>query len=154
MVCLGWKYNMDNIQAALLLPQMDRLERNWQLREQAARRYHELLDGIPHLTWPRTLPGVRHARHLFPVWLLSERRDEMLQAFQQRQIGVVVNYRAIHLLTYFRELLGTRRGDFPHAEHIGESTISLPFYPLIPNDHLDSVAAVLRGTLGRERQAA
>ncbi len=154
MVCLGWKYNMDNIQAALLLPQLDRLERNWRLREAVARRYYELLDRVPHLTWPRTLPGVRHARHLFPVWLPAERRDETLQAFQKRQIGAVVNYRAIHLLTYFRELLGTRCGDFPHAERIGESTISLPFYPQIPHGHLDSVAAVLRDTLGTVRQAA
>jgi len=56
----------------------------------------------------------------------------------------VVNYRAIHLLSYFRERYGFRRGQFPHAEKIGDSTLSLPFYPNMPLEHADRVAQALR----------
>jgi UDP-4-amino-4-deoxy-L-arabinose-oxoglutarate aminotransferase len=141
MVTLGWKYNMDNIQAALLLPQLARLEAAWCRRQEVAKRYHDRLAGIPGLAWPRTRPGVRHAWHLFPVWVDGGRRDRVLQRLQERGIGVVVNYRAIHLLTYFREALGCRAGAFPEAERIGDATISLPFYAGLPDDHLEAVVA-------------
>jgi UDP-4-amino-4-deoxy-L-arabinose-oxoglutarate aminotransferase len=56
---------------------------------------------------------------------------------------VVVNYRAIHLLTYFRETFGFRVGAFPNAERIGEDTVSLPFYPSITEEHVSVVADTL-----------
>ena len=52
----------------------------------------------------------------------------MLKKLGQNGIGIAVNYRAIHLLKYFKEKFGYKRGDFPIAENIGDSTISLPFY--------------------------
>ena len=129
MVALGWKYNMDNIHAALLLPQFDRLEATWEKREALARRYHELLGEVAGLTWPQTVPGARHARHLFPVWIMNGWRDEVVAGLQRLGVPTVVNYRAIHLLTYFRERLGFTPGMFPAAERIGDMTVSLPFYP-------------------------
>jgi dTDP-4-amino-4,6-dideoxygalactose transaminase len=147
MTTLGWKYNMDNIQAALLLPQMDRLAANWQKRRALARSYQSVLAGIPGLSWPRTRPGVEHSWHLFPVWIEDGRRDAVLQGLQQRGIGVMVNYRAIHRLTYFRETLGLRGGEFPNAERIGDATLSLPFYPAMPASHVEVVAEALRALL-------
>jgi UDP-4-amino-4-deoxy-L-arabinose-oxoglutarate aminotransferase len=147
MVLMGWKYNLDNLHAAILLPQLDRLERVWQRRDSVARAYEGRLAGIPGLSCPKTLPGVRHARHLFPVWVPAEARDRVLDELQAQGIGVVVNYRAIHLLTYFRETYGYEPGTFPAAEAIGDSTISLPFYPSIPDEHLGLVADALRHAL-------
>jgi UDP-4-amino-4-deoxy-L-arabinose-oxoglutarate aminotransferase len=144
MTALGWKYNMDNLQAALLLPQLDRLEANWRRRTALAERYEARLAAIPGLHWPRTLHGVRHARHLFPVWVPAVARDRVVKGLTEAGIQVVVNYRAIHLLTYFRETLGHRPGDFPVAERIGEQTISLPLYPRMPEEHVDVVCDVLR----------
>jgi dTDP-4-amino-4,6-dideoxygalactose transaminase len=147
MTMLGWKYNMDNIQAALLWPQMDRLASNWEKREALARRYEALLGGLRGLTWPAAVPGSRHARHLFPVWVSPEQRDEVIMALQAHGIAVMVNYRSIHLLTYFRERFGFRRGDFPVAECIGDSTLSLPFYPNMPTDYVNRVVEVLEDAL-------
>ncbi len=147
MVVLGWKYNMDNIHAALLLPQLDRLEDNWKKREALASRYEVLLADCPGLMLPKTRPGVRHARHLFPVWIQGGRRDEVVKKLQEAGVGVVVNYRAIHLLTYFRKTFGLRSGDFPKAERIGDSTLSLPFYPSMPESHVARVADTLRTIL-------
>ena len=87
-------------------------------------------------------------------WSEAVPRDELIVALQRQEIGVVVNYRAIHLLTYFCRKFGFRRGQFPHAERIGDQTLSLPFYPNMSHEHADRVAAVLRRHAGSLRPAA
>jgi dTDP-4-amino-4,6-dideoxygalactose transaminase len=154
MVELGWKYNMDNIQAALLLPQLDRLDANWQKRQHLAAHYQRLLTITPGVTTPATKPGVKHAHHLFPVWSDALPRDTMILELQRAGVGVVVNYRAIHLLTYFREKFGFRRGEFPNAERIGDLTLSLPFYPNMPVDHADRVVAAMQHSVKTLKRAA
>jgi dTDP-4-amino-4,6-dideoxygalactose transaminase len=137
---LGWKYNMDNIQAAILIPQLRRLDAKLGEREKLARRYAEKLNAIPAVRAPVIRPGSIHARHLFPVWVDAVERDRLIAELNKRQIQTVVNYRAIHLLTHFSETLGHRRGDFPIAERMGDETVSLPFYPTMPLDLVDIVA--------------
>lgn len=147
MTVLGWKYNLDNIHAAILLAQLPRLDDNLVRRETLAARYDRALAPLDALSRPQTLVGVRHAHHLYTVWTDPTRRDAVVAGLQQRGIGTVVNYRAIHLLTYFRDLLGYSRGAFPVAERIGDSTFSLPFYPSMPHDHVDEVSAALQAVL-------
>lgn len=143
MVTFGWKYNMDNIQAALLLPQLDRVNASWTRRAELAAYYCDRLAKVKGLSTPQTVPGVKHAWHLFPIWVPAEKRDLVIQELQKRGIGVVVNYRAIHLLTYFKETFGFKPGAFPNAEKIGDATISVPFYPGMSVDQIDYVAAAL-----------
>jgi dTDP-4-amino-4,6-dideoxygalactose transaminase len=147
MTVLGWKYNMDNIQAALLLPQMDRLEENWRKRRELAEYYESRLWDIPNLSRPKTLPHVEHARHLFTIWIKEGKRDHVISELQKAGIGVMVNYRAIHLLSFFRETYGFKPGDFPVAESIGDATLSLPFYPNMPLEQVDLVIEVLQDIL-------
>ena len=147
MTVLGWKYNMDNIQAALLLPQMDRLAENWRKRQSLAEYYQENLWDIPNLSRPKTLPGVEHSWHLFPVWIGNGQRDRVIQELQESGVSVMVNYRAIHLLTFFSQTFGFKPGDFPNAEQIGDASLSLPLYPNMPTDHVDRVVELLRGIL-------
>jgi len=144
MKVLGWKYNMDNIQAAILLPQIARLSDTWAKREKLARYYEERLAGIPGVVRPSNHVGVKHAWHLYPVWIAGGKRDYFIEQLQRRGISVMVNYRAIHLLTYFTEKLAVGEGSFPVAESIGDSTISLPFYPAMPLSDVDVVVAALR----------
>jgi dTDP-4-amino-4,6-dideoxygalactose transaminase len=144
MKVLGWKYNMDNIQAAILLPQIARLPEASEKREILANYYAAKLEGIADIIKPTTFEGSRHARHLYPIWITNGKRDYFIEQLQRRGVGVMVNYRAIHLLTYFKEKLGLEPGSFPIAENIGESTISLPFYPAMPFSDVDIVASALR----------
>lgn len=155
MVEFGWKYNLDNIQAALLLPQLDRLEAKWQLRESLAQTYLSALRGVNGLATPALRSETRHARHLFPVWV-SDRRDEIIQGLQQQGVPVVVNYRPMHLLSFFRERFGFRPEAFPRAERIGASTISLPYYPTMPAEHVHEVSDTLMSLVryGAVRRAA
>ena len=156
MVMMGWKYNMSNIEAALLLPQFGRLDAKLVEREALARRYAERLAGVPGIRVPTqsTGPNDVHARHLFPIWVGDGRRDEVVAKLKQRQVEVVVNYRAIHLLSYFRDTLGCKPGDFPIAEEIGDAAISLPFFPGMSTQDADTVVDHLHTILEEPRRAA
>ena len=93
-VVLGWKYNLSNIEAAMLLPQLERIDEAWQRRETLAARYEERLRGVPVVSLPTTRSGVRHARHLFTVWIAGGRRDAVLRELRvdpsTREIPVVI----------------------------------------------------------------
>ena len=147
MTSFGWKYNMDNIQAALLLPQLARLDRKWENRRALSRRYDERLAGIPGLTLPTHRPGVKHSYYVYPIFVDPARRDEVIAALQAADMFVAVQFRAIHLLTYFRETYGYQPGRFPEAERIGSMTICLPFFPGMAEGQVDAVAAVVRRAL-------
>ena len=135
----GWKYNMDNIQAALLIPQIGRIEERWQRREAISRRYEAAFSNVPGLAFPKVVTGSKSARHLFTIWVTPERRDDILWALQDKHIGVAVNYRAIHLLRYYRATFGAREGAFPIAEAIGQRTISLPLYSMLTDAEVEQV---------------
>jgi dTDP-4-amino-4,6-dideoxygalactose transaminase len=149
MPLLGWKYNMDNIQAALLLGQLERIDELWHKRDVRWKLYEGSLGDIRNISWMKTLEGVRHARHLFTVLVPPQKRDQLLWALQQRGIGVAVNYRPIHLLKYYRENFRFKEGDFPVAEEIGSRTISLPLYPDLSQDEIAYVVQVLNEELNR-----
>jgi dTDP-4-amino-4,6-dideoxygalactose transaminase len=141
---LGWKYNMDNIQAALLIGQLQRIENLWQKRDRLWRFYEEKLCNVRGLTLLKTFPNMKHGRHLFTVLVPPRRRDAVLRALQNRNIGVAVNYRPIHLLDYYREAFGYRKGDYPVAEEIGNRTISLPLYPSLRKEEVKYVVNALK----------
>jgi UDP-4-amino-4-deoxy-L-arabinose-oxoglutarate aminotransferase len=144
MIALGYKANLSDIQAALLLGQLPRLERQLARREEIARRYEQAFEAIDGVCFPRVPAGARSARHLFTIWVPPAHRDATLAKLQERGIGVAVNYRAIHLLSYYRERFGFEPGSFPHAERIGDSTITLPLYPSMSDQQVDTVIEAVR----------
>ena len=148
VVLPGWKYNLSNILAAILLPQFDHVESRLAQRHELAEAYGRRLAGLPGFRLPAVPEDAVHARHIFPIWVEDGRRDELVVALQDRQIGATVNYRAIHELSLFKERFGLARGDFPVAEAIGDATLSLPFYPGMPLEHVEIVASALEEILG------
>ncbi len=147
MKTFGWKYNMDNIQAAILIPQLSRMESNLQRRQHLAQVYFEKLEEIPGIQFLSTRPETHHARHLFPIRVEAGRRDLVLHALKKYGISAMVNYRAVTLLKYFRETFGYEPGMFPIAEALGNEVLSLPFYPSMPEENVDVVAKSLRRIL-------
>jgi UDP-4-amino-4-deoxy-L-arabinose-oxoglutarate aminotransferase len=83
------------------------------------------------------------------VRVAGEKRDDVIELLKADQIGCVVNYRAVHLMQYFREHYGHKPGDFPVAERMGDETISLPFYPGMALSDVDIVADALERALTR-----
>jgi dTDP-4-amino-4,6-dideoxygalactose transaminase len=147
MVSLGWKYNMDNIQAAMLLPQLKRMNQKLQRRHELAAIYERRLAPIEHVRFQSTRPSAVHARHLFPVRVPAKIRDDLIVNLNEQGIGTVVNYRAIHLLSYFSSVLNHKKRSFVNAEKIGDETLSLPFYPSMTDDQANYVIDVLESIL-------
>ena len=153
MVLLGWKYNMSNIEAALLLPQFDRMEGKLARRHALAARYDQGLGDIDGITLPRSKPNSAHAHHLYTIWCHGFPRDELIAHLHGEGIGAVVNYRPIHLMSYFVERYGYRRGDFPISEWIGDHTVALPLYPDLRLDEADMVVAAVEHAMLHKRVA-
>ena len=109
MLELGFKGNLSDIQAALLLGQLPRLEEQLARREAIARRYEAAFADLRGVQMPEVTPGARSARHLFTMWVPPAARDETIAELQSRGIGVAVNYRAVHLLSYYQSLFGFTR---------------------------------------------
>ena len=111
----GFKYNMTDVQAALGLHQLPRLDPWIDQRAELWRRYDALLAGLPLQTPPPPEPDTRHARHLYQVLVTPEgatSRDELLDGLNDRLIGAGVHYRGVHLHPYYRERYGLRPEDF------------------------------------------
>lgn len=141
---VGLKANLPDLLAAMLLPQIAGIDARLARREQIALRYEAAFAAMDGVDFPRVDQGTVSGRHLFTIWV--EQRDEFLGRLQARGIGVAVNYRPVHLLALYRERLGFGPGDFPQAERIGDSTISLPFYPLLSDEEVERVIAAVGET--------
>ena len=148
MQMLGWKCNMSNIQAALLLNQLEHVEEYWQRRERICRMYEEAFGDNPQVTYLKVLPNSKSGRHMFTILVPAEKRDKILWQLQEKGIGVAVHYRAIHLLTYYRQTYGYKRGMFPVAERIGDSTITLPLYPKLTDKEVQYVISTVQEVTG------
>jgi dTDP-4-amino-4,6-dideoxygalactose transaminase len=130
----GFKCNWTDLQAAIGLPQLEKLEGFLAIRERLADRYEALLDGVPGVRLrPRPAPGLRtrHALHLFQVELEPGGiRDRVVHQLQQRGIGAAVHYLGIDHHPHYAGRVG---GPFPHADHASDVLLSLPLHP-----HLDA----------------
>jgi dTDP-4-amino-4,6-dideoxygalactose transaminase len=135
----GWKYNMDNIHAAILVEQLQKVERFLARRTEIYDRYVEAFRDVDGIELHARRPEARHACHLFTILVDAARRDEILEELQNRGVGVSVNFYPIHLMTYYRERFGYKPGMFPVAEDIGARTISLPLYPKLTEKEIDCV---------------
>lgn len=136
MEFLGYKCNMTNISAALLLNQIDRISTYLKKRERIANIYNQSFSKNKAITLPQTVTNAIHARFLYTIWVDSKKRDAIIKEIQNKGIGVSVHFFPLHFLTYYRKKYGYKRGDFKIAEKIGDSTISLPFYPKLTKENI------------------
>ena len=146
---LGWKYNMDNIQAALLIGQLKRIDRLWSRRNDIWMRYEDAFGDRKDILLLKSVPKSKHARHLFTILVPKRKREYMLWSLQRRGIGIAVNYRPIHLLTYYKKTFGYKANDYPVAEEIGQRTISLPLYPSLSIKEVQYVVKIVREELNK-----
>lgn len=126
MEFLGYKANMTNIQASLLLNQLNYIEHFLISKEKIAKKYENQLMNIKH---PQVLSNTKHGRHVFTIWVKKRLRDLTIATLQAQGIGVAVHFRPIHLMKYYKNKYRYKKGMFPVAEQIGASTITLPLYP-------------------------
>lgn len=143
MIELGYKYNLTDIQASILIEQLKRIGKLWEKRRKVYERYKKLLSGLP-IEFPEIEEGVKHAYHLFVIFVPKNLRDNLINYLQDNGIGVSIHFKPIHLMSYYRKVFGYKEGDFPVAEDIGSKAISLPFYPSLKFSEQKYVAEVIK----------
>ncbi|HPA47450.1 MAG TPA: DegT/DnrJ/EryC1/StrS aminotransferase family protein [bacterium] len=156
VVVPGFKYNMMDLQAALGIRQLGKIEAYHKRREEIWRRYDEAFASAPlDLPLPPEENTV-HARHLYVVRLrLNEMkigRDGVVEQLHQRGIGTGIHYRAVHLHSYYRETFGFKPEDFPHATDYSERAFSLPLSAKLTDRDVEDVIAILREVLEENRR--
>ncbi|BCD87795.1 UDP-4-amino-4,6-dideoxy-N-acetyl-beta-L-altrosami ne transaminase [Pseudomonas solani] len=146
---LGFNYRMTDLQAALGLSQLQRLDAFVARRRQLVARYGERLAGLP-LGLPQLQAGAEPAWHLYPVRLRLERLQrshrEIFEALRGAGIGVNLHYIPVHLQPYYQQL-GFAPGNFPEAERYYAEALSLPLFPDLTDDQQDQVASTLASVL-------
>jgi dTDP-4-amino-4,6-dideoxygalactose transaminase len=147
----GFKYNMMDIQAAIGLHQLRRVERLWPRRKALWDRYRAALAGLPVAPPPEPDPAMRHAYHLFTILVDPARagieRDAFLDAMTRQNIGVGVHYLSIPEHPYYARTFGWRPEDYPNAMRIGRQTVSLPLSAALTDQDADDVIAAVRHVL-------
>jgi dTDP-4-amino-4,6-dideoxygalactose transaminase len=154
----GFKYNMMDLQAALGIHQLQRVEQNWLKRKQIWDHYQEAFHNLP-LTRPADPePLTRHAHHLYTILIDEKRsgiaRDDFLNEMTKRRIGVGVHYLSIPEHPYYQETFGWKPEEFPNAMRIGRQTVSLPLSARLSNRDVDDVMSAIRRTLKNPRVSA
>jgi UDP-4-amino-4,6-dideoxy-N-acetyl-beta-L-altrosamine transaminase len=143
---LGFNYRITDLQAALGLSQLNKLDDFIERRRELAARYDRLLAYLP-LTLPSAQPEAGSAWHLYVVRLQTDRINlshrQVFEGLRAAGVGVNLHYIPVHLQPYYRDL-GFAEGDFPQAERYYAEAISLPMFPLLSDEQQDYVIEQLR----------
>jgi perosamine synthetase len=140
---LGYNYRMSDLNCALGIAQLERIEELLEKRAKVAKMYNERLKEAPVVDIPYTSPNVRRSWFVYVVRLHEEYsrddRDRILQELKDRGIGCSNYFTPIHLQPFYVEMFGFKKGDYPITEHVSERTIALPFYNNLTEKEVDYV---------------
>jgi dTDP-4-amino-4,6-dideoxygalactose transaminase len=149
----GFKYNMMDLQAAIGLHQLARIEQNWSKRERLWKAYDKELRGLGLGLPAPPEPDTRHAYHLYTVMVdeakVGVSRDELLDRMAKQKIGVGVHYQSVPEHPVYQERLKWKPERWPNAHRIGQQTVSLPLSPKMTDDDVLDTVQALRTALGQ-----
>lgn len=158
VVAAGFKYNMMDLQAALGLRQLQSVEKYWQRRSEIWGRYMDELSDLPLGLPAQVEQGTRHAYHLFSVMIdpaiAGLSRDNFLDAMTAHNIGVGVHYLALNEHPYYQENFSWKPEDTPHAQRVGQQTVSLPISAKLTDADVGDVIRAIRQILTKETVSA
>lgn len=144
----GLKYQMTDIQAAIGISQLRRLQAFNARRQELSARYERELAGVRGIILPQAAPYDHvHSRHIFTPFIdidaVGFSRDEFMTRMKDHNIGTALHYQALHLFSYYAKLTGLQRGALPEAEWVSDRIVSLPLFPAMTDeDQADVVRAV------------
>jgi dTDP-4-amino-4,6-dideoxygalactose transaminase len=153
----GLKYNMLDLQAALGIRQLGKLDRFNAKRLELAKNYERLIQRVPELKpLGRANYDSVHCWHLYVVRLdlgaVTIGRNEVMQELQAENIGVGLHFTALHMSSWYSKKYGYKPGSLPNSELAGNSIFSLPLYPLLTAADQDDVVEALARVIGRHRR--
>jgi len=143
----GFKYNMMDLQAAIGIHQLARVEASWQRRRTIWEQYQRAFADLPITLPAGPEADTRHAYHLFTIQVDHARcgieRDAFLDAMTAARIGVGVHYLSVPEHPYYQQRFGWRPEQWPHAMRIGRQTVSLPISPKLTDADVERVIAAV-----------
>jgi len=146
---LGFNYRMTELQAALGVSQMQRLDDFVATRHQLQQRYDTLLKDLPVIT-PHQDEDSYSALHLYPIQLeldkMTKTHSQVFDELRQNNLGVNLHYIPVHIQPYYQNM-GFRQGDFPNAESYYSRGISVPLFQGLSFEMQDSVIVILKDVL-------
>jgi len=139
----GFKYNMMDLQAAIGIHQLERVESNWNKRQLVWKRYNQAFAALP-VTLPALIEeNTRHGYHLYTILIDEQRcgitRDQFLDAMAVQNIGTGVHYLSIPEHPYYQQTFGWQPEDYPEAMEVGRQTVSLPLSAKLTDEDVDDV---------------
>jgi len=153
----GFKYNMMDLQAALGIHQLRRVESNWRRREEIWRQYNEAFADLPVTLPAEPDKETRHAYHLYTMLIDEARteitRDQFLGLMTASDIGVGVHYLSLPEHPVYQERFGWRPEDYPNAMRVGRQTVSLPLSAKLTDGEVSRIIESVRGVIGQARSA-
>jgi dTDP-4-amino-4,6-dideoxygalactose transaminase len=148
MQALGYHYRITDIQCALGLSQLKKLDAFISRRRALASRYIKELSSLPGISFQAEAEWAESSYHLFVIRVDEQkagiRRKALFEALRSDGIGVNVHYIPVHLQPYYRDKFGYKKGDYPESERYYESAISLPLFPGMTDEEAGIVIASLR----------
>jgi dTDP-4-amino-4,6-dideoxygalactose transaminase len=138
----GFNSRLDSVQAAILRIKLRNLKSFSAGRQQAAQRYHQLLEGVGDLRLPQIPEGNQHVFHLYVI--RTEKRDELLKHLHKHEVGAGIHYPTPwHLQGAYSEL-GYKEGSFPLTEKICREILSLPMFPELSEEQQQHVTDTIK----------
>ena len=151
MQALGFNYRITDIQCALGLSQLKKLDRSLERRREISQRYTDAFANSRVLVTPYQEPDRESAWHLYVIRLrldaMAKTRRQVFEDLRHGNIGVNVHYVPVHLQPYFRERFGFSRGDFPEAEAYYDSALTVPLFPALTDNECDRVIEAVLETV-------
>ena len=139
---LGTKANLPDLLACYLPSQIENVEKNLNLREIISQEYESTLKSTK-IRFPITGRNVVHSRHLFPIHVGANNRDNALLALGEANIGATVNYRSVPTMGYYSNKYGFIGHEHPISKSWGDGTLSIPLFPGMRDEEQDYVIDVL-----------
>ena len=144
----GFKYNMTDIQAAIGIHQLKRIEKYWNRRQEIWRRYNKEFFNLPIGLPADPETDTLHAYHIYTILVDEKRaglsRDAFLDAMIKKNIGVGVHYLSIPEHPYYQKTFDWKTADYPNAMRIGRQTVSLPLSPKLTDDDVEDVIKAVK----------
>ena len=151
VVDCGYKYNMTDLQAAIGIHQLKRLEANWLRRQEIWKLYQEEYAELPMSRPLEPEPDTKHALHIYTILIDRNKtgmdRDLFLDRMTERKIGVGVHYLSIPEHPYYKKTFGWKPEDYPNAMRIGRQTVSLPLSAKLSDKDVQDVINAVKDTL-------
>jgi dTDP-4-amino-4,6-dideoxygalactose transaminase len=143
----GFKYNMFDLQAALGLIQLSKVDMFWERRKEIVTRYDNAFSDEPALRLLSTSPGNKLAYYNYVLVIKTEMlnadRDKIMEAVQAEGVGIGIHFRSVAAQNYYKEKYGYAMGSMPNAEYATDRVLSIPLFPAMTDQEADDVIKVV-----------